>query len=415
MKTESHSLRGLQLRVLAILALINFVNFADRLVVPPLFPLLRQQFGLTSAQLGSLQMLLQVVLAVATIPFGLIADRMSRTRIIAAGMVFWSLATFLSGLAQSFAILLAARALVGVGEAAYAPAAQSMISGAFPVETRARAQAVFAAGMLLGGTTGLALGGVIGEHLGWRPAFFLVGIPGLIFAVFALRLEEPPRGPKSELVRIGRLLRVPAYVALMVNGVLLTFASLAFITWGPDFVQRWKDFTPSEAGLSLGVTVLVASLLGVLVGGYVADYLQKRWPYGRILTVVLAFLAAAPFLVWGLATEEKTLVLGALFLGAFFSSWYHGPVTAVIHDLTPPRAHATSVGLYMFATQLLGGMFGPFVVGKIDDLSTLKLGLQVAVGVMVLGALGMFLVIHFIRRDGLHHPHLDAFRAAAGD
>ncbi len=415
MKTEPDSLHSFQLRVLAILALINFVNFADRLVVPPLFPLLREEFHLSSAQLGSLQTLLQIVLAMATIPFGLMADRMSRTRIIAAGVVFWSLATFLSGLAQSFALLLMARALVGVGEAAYAPAAQSMISGAFPVESRARAQAVFAAGMLLGGTTGLALGGIIGEYLGWRPAFFLVGIPGLIFAVFAWRLKEPPRGPKSELVPITRLLRVPAYTSLIVSGVLVTFASLAFITWGPDFVQRWKDFTPGEAGVSLGVTVSVASVLGVLVGGYVADFLQKRFPYGRIMTVVLAFLAAAPFLIWGLATEEKSLVLVALFIGAFFMSWYHGPVTAVIHDLTPRRAHATSVGVYMFATQLLGGMFGPFVVGKIDDLSNLRLGLQVSVGVMVIGALGMFLVIHFIRRDGLHHPHLDAFRAEADD
>jgi predicted MFS family arabinose efflux permease len=415
MKTESNSLRGFQVRVLAILALINFVNFADRLVVPPLFPLLREQFSLSSAELGSLQTLLQIVLAAATIPFGLLADRMSRTRIIAGGVVFWSLATFLCGLAHSFALLLMARALVGVGEAAYAPAAQSMISGAFPAETRARAQAVFAAGMLLGGTTGLALGGVIGEYLGWRPAFFLVGFPGLIFAALAARLKEPPRGPKSELVPISRLLRVPAYVALIVSGVLVTFASLSFITWGPDFVQRWKDFTPTESGVSLGVTVLVASLLGVLAGGYVADFLQKRFPYGRILTVVLAFLAAAPFLIWGLATEEKPLVLAALFIGAFFMSWYHGPVTAVIHDLMPRRAHATSVGVYMFATQLLGGMFGPFVVGKIDDLSDLLLGLQVAVGVMVVGALGMFAVIHFIRRDGLHHPQLDAFRAEADD
>ncbi len=93
-------------------------------------------------------------------------------------------------------------------------------------------------------------------------------------------------------------------------------------------------------------------------------------------------------------------------------SWYHGPVTAVIHDMMPRRAHATSVGVYMFVTQLLGG-FGPFVVGKIDDLADLVMGLKLAVGVMVAGALSFLLVIHFIRRDGLHHPLLDAFRAEA--
>ena len=415
MKAESLILSRYQVRVLAILALINFVNFADRLVVPPLFPLLRNEFDLTSAQLSWLQTLLQIVLAVGTVPFGLLADRISRTRIIAAGVVFWSLATFLTGMAGTFAMLLVARALVGVGEAAYAPAAQSMISGAFSAEARARAQAVFAAGMLLGGTAGQALGGVVGQAFGWRPAFFFMGIPGLLLAVFVLRLEEPPRGPRSELVPFRHLLGVPAYSALILSGVLITFASVAFITWGSDFVVRYKGFSLREAGVSLGATILVSSLLGVLAGGSVADFLQRRFPYGRILTVALAFLAAAPLVLWAISTEEKSHVVLAFFAAGFFMSWYHGPVTAVIHDLTPRRAHATSVGVYMFVTQLLGGMSGPLVVGKIDDHSDLLLGLKVAVGVMVAGALSMFLVIYFIRRDGLHHPRLDAFRAEADD
>jgi MFS transporter, Spinster family, sphingosine-1-phosphate transporter len=415
MTTASDSHQQSELRVLAILALINFVNFADRLVLPPLFPLLRDQFNLTSAQLGSLQTLLQVVLALATIPFGLMSDRMSRKRIIAAGVVFWSLATFLTGMAPTFAMLLVARALVGVGEAAYAPAAQSMISETFPGGARARAQAVFAAGMLLGGTAGQAAGGLLGQSLGWRPAFFAIGIPGLILAMLALRLEDPPRGPRLEPVPLGHLLGVPAYLALILSGVLITFSSIAFITWGSDFVVRYKDFSLREAGVSLGATVLVSSLIGALTGGYVADFLQKRFLYGRILTVALAFLAAAPFVLWAITTEEKSYIVLAFFTAGFFMSWYHGPVTAVIHDLTPRRAHATAVGVYMFATQLLGGMLGPFVVGKIDDLADLLLGLRVAVGVMALGALGMFLVIHFIRRDGLHHPRLDVYRAEADD
>ena len=411
MKTESHSLDQYRVRLLAILALINFVNFADRLVVPPLVPLLRDHFALSSAQLSAVQIVLQFVLAAATVPFSLLADRVSRTRIIAFGVVFWSLATFLTGMAHTYALLLVARALVGVGEAAYAPAAQSLISGAYSAAARARAQAVFAAGMLAGATAGMVLGSVIGEKLGWRPAFFIIATPGLIFALLVLRLEELPRGPRSELVPIGHLLAVPAYLALVASGVLITFTSVAFIFWGPDFVRRWKDFTVGQAGVSLGITVLLASLLGVLAGGYVADFSQKRYAFGRILTVAVAFLMAAPFLIWVLAADDKRVVVLALFIGAFFMSWYHGPVTAVIHDLMPPRAHATSVGVYMFVTQLVGGVLGPLVVGKIDDLSNLLIGLQVAVAVMVVGALLMFLVMHFIRRDGLHHPHMAAFHA----
>ena len=128
----------------------------------------------------------------------------------------------------------------------------------------------------------------------------------------------------------------------------------------------------------------------------------------------MAFLFAAPFLILAIQTDEKPFVLGALALASFFMSWYHGPVTAVLHDMMPRRAHATSVGVYMFATQLIGGL-GPAVVGKISDLHDLQLGLQIAVAVMVCGALLMLLVIHFIRRDGLRHPTLDAFHAEPGD
>ena len=411
---ETHSVRSYQFRVLAILALINFVNFADRTVVLPLFPLLRTEFGVSDTQLGLLQLWLQVVLALATIPFGLLADRMSRTRIIAAGVIFWSAATFLSGVAQSFAFLLVARALVGLGEAAYAPAAQSMISGAFSPAVRARAQAVFATGMLLGGTAGQAIGGIIGEAHGWRPVFFLVGVPGLILGLMVLRLEEPPKGPATELVPFWHLLRVPAFVSMIASGVLITFAAVSFLTWGPDYVVRFKGFSLKEAGIELGAVGFLSLVSGVLVGGYVADRMQKRWVNGRVLTVAVAFLVAAPFILWALAADRKGFVLSAFFIAGFFMSWYHGPVTAVIHDMMPRRAHATSVGIYMFVTQLVGA-FGPLLVGDISDRRSLRAGLEVAVGVMVLGALGFFLTAYLLQRDGLRHPALDTYRAHPDD
>jgi predicted MFS family arabinose efflux permease len=406
-------LSGYQWRLLAILALINFVNFADRTVILPLFPLLRADFALTSEQLGRLQLVLQVVLSAATIPFALLADRISRTRLIAFGVVFWSLATFLTGFAGSFAMLLVARALVGVGEASYAPAAQSMISGAFPPASRARAQAVFAAGMLIGGTLGQAAGGVVGEAMGWRPAFFLVGVPGLILALLILRLPEPPRPPRTELVPLGALFRVPAYLAMIGSGVLVTFASIAMITWGADFVVRFKGFGLREAGVSLGLTVLAATVPGVIAGGWLADRLQRLWPWGRVVGTAVAFLAGAPFGVLALYAETRVVLLGAFFAGAFFLSFYHGPVTAVIHDLMPVRAHATSVGFYMFVTQLIGGTAGPWVVGRLDDVADLRAGLVLAMLALVAGAFGLLLVAWFIRRDGLHHPAVAHFRSEA--
>jgi len=414
MSAKSIPLTGYQIRLLAVLALINFVNFAARQVFVPLIPVLRDHLHVTDAELGSVQTFLLVVLAVGSIPFGFLADRFSRKAIIGTGILFWSVATFAGGLASSFMFFLIARAIVGLGEAAYAPAAQSMISGAFPQERRAAAQAIFASGMLLGGAAGQALGGIIGPRYGWQEVFFIVALTGIIPGAALFWIEEPPRGPRSEVVPILRLLRVPAFVAMIFAGICITFSSVSLLTWGTDFAVSYKDFSLREASVSLAVIGLLSALFGVLTGGFVADRLQRSFSYGRILAIAGAFLLAAPFLLMAIQSEEKPTVLASLFVAGFFMSWYHGPVTAVLHDMMPRRAHATCVGVYMFATQLFGGL-GPHVVGKISDLHDRQLGLEIAVAVMVCGGLLMLLVIHFIRRDGLRHPALDAFHAEPGD
>lgn len=414
MESNPTPLSSYQIRLLAVLALINFVNFADRQVVVPLLPLLRQQMNVTDAQLGSLQTWLLVVLAVASIPCGFYADRWSRTQIIAAGVAFWSIATIACGFATSFMLLVVARALIGVGEAAYAPAAQSMITDSFPYQRRAVAQSIFAAGMLLGGAAGQAFGGLMGEAHGWKFTFIVLGVVCLIPGLIVIKLPEPPRRPRSEVVPIWSLLSVPAYIAMIVAGTCITFASVSLLTWGIDFAVDYKEFSLREAALSLAVIALLSLIFGVLSGGFLADRLQRKYPYGRIIIIAAAFLLAAPCVLLAIQTDDKAIFLAALFIGGFFMSWYHGPVTAVLHDLTPQRAHATAIGVYMFVTQLLGAL-GPQLVGKISDASDLQLGLQVAVGVMVAGSLLMFVVIYFVRRDGLHHPRLAAFRAEPGD
>ena len=414
MSTKSIPLTSYQIRLLAVLALINFVNFAARQVFVPLIPLLRDHLHVTDAELGSLQTFLLVVLAVGSVPFGFFADRFSRKAIIAIGILLWSVATLTGGFASTFLFFLIPRAIVGLGEAAYAPAAQSMISGAFPQERRAIAQAIFASGMLLGGAAGHALGGIIGPRYGWQEALFIVAFAGIVPGIALFWIAEPPRGPRSEVVPIARLLRVPAFVSMIFAGICITFSSVSLLTWGTDFAVSYKDFSLRQASVSLAVIALVSAVSGVLMGGFIADRVQRTFTYGRIIAVAAAFLLAAPFLLLAIQSEEKSTVLVGLFVAGFFMSWYHGPVTAVLHDMMPRRAHATCVGVYMFATQLFGGL-GPQVVGKISDLHDLQLGLQIAVAVMVCGALLMLLVIHFIRRDGLRHPTLAAFHAEPGD
>ncbi|HKI12827.1 MAG TPA: MFS transporter [Candidatus Acidoferrum sp.] len=399
-----------QARLLAVLALINFVNFADRQVLNPLLPLLRRHFGVSDTWLGSLPMVLLVVLAIASIPSGYLADRFNEPKIIAAGVLFWSLAAISSGLAPTFFFLFVVRGLVGIGEAAYAPAAQSLISDSFSQDNRAMAQAVFASGMILGGVSGLALGGIMGARHGWQHAFIIIGVLGILPGLSALTLKQPPRRPRSEAVSPWELLRVPAFVAMIAAGICITFSSVSFVVWGIDYAMNYKNFSLKEAALSLAIIALLSSVLGALSGGYFADRLQRRLKYGRVLVIAGAFLVATPFLLLAIQSDEKLTVLSGFFVAMFFMSWYHGPTTAVLHDLTPQRAHATAIGVYMFATQLLGAL-GPLLIGRISDISDLQIGLQAATGVLVFGALLLLLVIHFVRRDGLHHPRLAAFRA----
>src|SRR5262249_53478030 len=247
MSSSSSPLSSYQYRLLAVLALINFVNFAARQVFVPLIPLLRGTLNASDDQLGSLQTVLIFVLAIGSVPFGFAADRLSRKSIIAIGIVSWSLATLAGGLATGFMFLLITRAFVGLGEAAYAPAAQSMISGSFPNERRAMAQAIFASGMLLGGACGQVVGGIIGPRHGWAQALFVVAFAGLLPAVALFSVEEPPRGPRSAVVPIEKLLSVPAFLAMIAAGTCITFASVSLLTWGIDFAVSYKDFSVREA------------------------------------------------------------------------------------------------------------------------------------------------------------------------
>src|ERR1700688_3729704 len=179
-----------QWRVLYILMLINFVNYIDRQIIFSLFPAIRHEFSLSYVQLSYLATAFTVVLSLASFPLGMLADRISRRAVISAAVLFWSGATFFSGMAGSFRSLVAARGLVGVGEAAYNPAGAAVITASFPGEIRARVQGSFDIGMFIGGATGIALGGIIVQSFGWRPAFFLVGVPGVILGLSSLRLPE---------------------------------------------------------------------------------------------------------------------------------------------------------------------------------------------------------------------------------
>src|SRR5258708_8204374 len=192
-----------------------------------------------------------------------------------------------------------------------------MISGAFPVERRALAQAIFASGRVLGGGAGEALGGMMGPGYGWQYVLFLVGLAGILPGLALFGLEEPPRGPRSEVVPIARLLRVPAFIAMIFAGICITFSTVSLLTWGVDFAKTYKDFTLREASVLLALIALFASVFAVLIAAIFAHPLHRRLPYAPILAIAVAFLLAAPFLLLAIQAEEKTIVLLGLSVAVF--------------------------------------------------------------------------------------------------
>ena len=385
-----------------VLTLINLLNYLDRQVVFPLFANLKVEFHLTDFHLGVLGTAFLLVQSLATFPMGLLADRFSRRTIVAGSVALWSVATFASGLAGSFRALLGIRSVVGIGEAGYAPAAVSMITDNFPEESNAQIQGIFNIGMLVGGTLGAIIGGLIAFYFhNWRLAFFVVSIPGIIMALFALRIKDTRVEHHEPKISVWTLLKNKAYLWIIASGTLVSFAVGAFITWGIEFITRYKGYDVKEASMILGFGMMAAGVVGVLVGSYVADMLYKKYSWGRSIVVAASLLISAPLMFFGLADTSKGVFLIFFFSGAMFLSVYMGPVTAVLHDVVPKQFRASAFGMYALFIHLVGEAFAPAIIGTISDAHGLRVALEFSTLFVLLAGLAFLPVVYIINK-GYH-------------
>ncbi|MFQ3590231.1 MAG: MFS transporter, partial [Chloracidobacterium sp.] len=305
----------------------------------------------------------------AAIPLGILADRIARRKIIAAGIGFWSLATAGAGFANSYVHLLLARGAVGVGEAAYAPAATSLLSDMFPARMWAKVIGIFNLGLVVGAALGLVLGGVLSEKIGWRYCFLVVGLPGLLLTIVVWLFREPARSHATEPAKwndILQLLHIRSLWLVIAGAASVTFAAGALIHFLPKLVTELYGIESSKAAIRL-TPIVIAAFLGVITGGFTADWLQQRLAAGRALTMAVAFLLGAPFLYWGLYAPTLNQFIFAGCMATFFMSFYHGPVAAIVTDLVPSSLRATAIAFYMFAIHILGDMPSPVVVGFLSD------------------------------------------------
>jgi MFS family permease len=348
---------------LAVLFLVNVLNYYDRQTLAAILEPLRHEFSLSDTQLGGLFTLFTIVFALAGLPLGKLADRRSRRGLLAAGIAVWTGLTGLAGLATSYALLLGTRLGVGIGEAVCTPAAASWIGDLVPASRRARAMAGFMMAVPVGIMLSSAIGGSVAQAHGWRMALVLAAVPGLVLVPAVLWLREPPRPPLPAAgARAAALPAVFWWIAA--SGAVVNFALYSFSTFLPAFLTRYHGMSVAQAGIWTGVGSGVSGILGAAAAGLLGDRVKNRlW-----LAAGASLAAAGP--VYAAIRMPAGSAAGAVWLamtGYGLLQMYYGLVYAAIQDVTGPEMRGRAMATYFVVTYLGGASWGPLVTGRLSD------------------------------------------------
>ncbi|MGC4026619.1 MAG: MFS transporter [Mesorhizobium sp.] len=361
--------------ILIVLFLANLLNIFDRALPGILMEPIRHEWSLSDLQLGFIASAFTLVFAIAGIPLGRLADMHSRIRLMGSGMLFWSLFSGLSGLAWSFTSFLVTRIGVGIGEASLSPSATSVISGLFPSEQRAKPTGIFMLGIPLGLLLSYSTVGSIVEYFGsWRAPFLLSFAPGLVLAAFIFSLGGSiPGAPAPESLTIKApfktIFSTPTFWFLTIAATACAFAIYATNAFMVPLLQRYFGVSLQQAGMYTGIIVGGTGLVGLTMGGWLADYLQSAYRRGRVLMAAVSFFGAACLTATALTIDME---LVQLFVAVYAAGWLlHFPfficLYPAVHDVVPAELRATSMSLFISLSTLIGGTLGPLTVGLISD------------------------------------------------
>ena len=374
---------------LAVLTLINLFNYLDRWIIAALVESIKHsELSLSDKQIGLLFSGFIVVYLFTAPVFGSLGDTKSRTRLLAFGVAVWSVATALAGLARGYTSLLLARATVGVGEAAYGTISPALLADYFDRDRRGRVFAIFFAAIPIGSALGYIVGGLVDHYFGWRQAFFVAGVPGLVLAALALRLYDPPRGaqdPESapasggHSISVGRaaraayaaLLRNRPYVLTVLGYAAYTFAIGALAFWTPSFLERIRGIPKAQATVQFGAAVVVTGFVGTYAGGWIGDYYLRTSRQAYLWVSGIATLVAAPLTLVALAVARAPVYWTAIVAAELLLFASTGPINSAIVNVVPPAIRATAVALSIFTIHILGDVPSPWLVGVLSDARTL--------------------------------------------
>jgi len=395
---------------LSILTLVNFLNYIDRQALPAVAPALQRDLKLTDTEIGAMEAALLLSFTVLAPVFGWLGDRYSRTRLMAGAAVIWSLATGMAAWVDRWPLLPPAwqlnlplfgvvalssvalglcliRAMVGVGESSYSTITPTLIADYFPLKRRATALGVFQAAIPMGFSMGYVLGAVLAHYFGWRVAFMVVGLPGIVIAFFVGNLKEPKRGvrdaetghqpnqsekacaqPVQSWWRTTRQIFTTRDWLLSTAGyTALTFVLGAFATWATLMLARDKQMSETAAAVVLGIVSLVAGAAGTFGGGWIADRVAAKRRDGYFLVCAVSSLLGVVPAALALITHQPMFFLPAIFIAVVFLFINNAPFHAILVNSVPPSIRASAMALNIVVIHACGDLISRFGVGKLSD------------------------------------------------
>jgi len=386
-----------------------------------MFSFIQKDLGINDTQSGWLVSVIYLTIALLTFPVSLLIDRWSRTKTVGIMAIVWSIATLLCAFTGNYVQLFMARILIGFGEAGYAPGGSALISGMYPYEKRSKMMGFWNASIPLGSAIGVTAGGIIAQSIGWKHAFGIVAVPGLIIAILFLFVKDYKTVDLSYVDKsnnrvkmekkdmIKEFLSKPSVLYTYFGMTAVVFVTTAMIVWLPKFFEISNGMEPKTAGTLAGAVMLLA-LIGAPLGGTVIDKWRKSQPKARLLFPALSTLTSGVLLFLAFYVFSGTIQLVTLFLFGVLVMTFVSGAAAVTQDVIHPGLRATSYAIAVAVQNLLGSFTAPIVLGRISDLTNIKTAMSILPFSLLIGALLFYLGSrHYLRdMDKVTKVHLEA-------
>lgn len=343
---------------------VCFFNYADRQAIFSVFPLLGREMNLSDVQLGIVGSAFTWVYAAAGPFAGWVGDRLSRKTVVLGGLIAWSLITIATALSTQYFHLVTFRALEGLGEAFYFPASMALVSAFHGPDTRSRAMSLHQSSVYAGTIAGGTFAGYLGQYYGWRAGFYTFGVLGVLLGIGLwkfLREPEAPKEAKAAPVPFKEIFSHPMVYVLALTFIGANFVALIFLTWMPTYLFRTFKLSLTMAGFSATAFLQIASVLGVLFGGWLADRFAKKQLGGRAMTQAFGLLGGVPFLFLTGWTLDVTVLIIAMVGFGFCKGLYDANIWATLYDYVPLERRASAVGT-MNSLGWLGGGIAPVAI-----------------------------------------------------